>query len=256
MASNPLSNVLRAARGALAVALLAPSLVSMAAEPLGAEMVKPGLYRITGAASGTLLRLGPEGAIVVDSNSLATYRPLMAEIQRIARRADVPVHGLILTAVGPGQAANVASFVDAGVPVVLQRKAYARLAAPRSGADGSTPKPFVTYDIDHVVGVGDVRAEIQHVGHGRTGVDSIVYFRDLRVVAVGELFTHGVPQPDCASGGSYAGWAAAITHLLWVDFDVAVPSRGAPVGKQELMSFKAKLQALAERGSSPCSLGG
>jgi len=90
------------------------------------------------------------------------------------------------------------------------------------------------------------------VGSGRTGADSIVVFRGLRVVAVGDLFTTDAPQPDCASGGSFAGWAAAIDHLLWSDFDIAVPSRGAAVGKSELRAFKATLEALARRaGSSP-----
>ncbi|HEY6133393.1 MAG TPA: hypothetical protein VIW70_05405, partial [Rubrivivax sp.] len=82
------------------------------------------------------------------------------------------------------------------------------------------------------------------------GADSVVLFRDLKVVAVGELFTHGTPEPDCASGGSFAGWAAAITHVLWFDFDVAVPSRGAPVGKRELAALKATLESRAARPGS------
>jgi len=77
-----------------------------------------------------------------------------------------------------------------------------------------------------------------------------VLFRELRVVAVGDLFTAGTPEPDCAAGGSFAGWAAAIDHVMWSDFDVVVPSRGAPVGKRELATLKAKLQALAGRAAS------
>jgi glyoxylase-like metal-dependent hydrolase (beta-lactamase superfamily II) len=97
---------------------------------------------------------------------------------------------------------------------------------------------------------GNVAVEIEHVGRGKTAADSIVVFPDLRVVAVGDLFTAGTPEPDCADGASYAGWAASIAHLLWSEFDVAVPSRGAPVDKRELATFKARLEAIAARDAS------
>jgi hypothetical protein len=129
----------------------------------------------------------------------------------------------------------------------VQRQALAAAEAAAGGKGADQPRPFVTYDADYVVQSGDVQAGVEHVGRGRSGADSIVFFADLRVIAVGDLFTHGTPQPDCASGGSFAGWAAALTHVLFFDFDVAVPSRGAPVGRQALVDFRARLQALAER---------
>lgn len=247
------------ARGALAVALLACVLPAAAADApptargsstaaLSAELIKPGLYRINSGGGGTLLRVGSNGAIVVDSNRPGLYGPLIAQIRSIAK--DVSVGALVPTATGPGQIGNAAHFIDAGVPVIVQQQAQKRVAAvarPRAGSS-----PLVTYGTDYMLRVGNVEAEIEHVGSGRTGVDSVVNFRDLRVVVVGELFTAGTPQPDCASGGSFAGWAAAIAHLLWLDFDIAIASHGAPVGKPELEAFKAKLEALAERaGASP-----
>lgn len=247
------------ARGALTIVLLASALAAAAADAprttpggstttLSAELVKPGLYRIHGGGGGTLLRVGSNGAIVVDSNRAGQYAPLMAQIRGLGK--GVPVGALVLTAAGPGQIGNVAQFIDAGVPVIVQQQAQARVAAvarPRAGS-----LPLVSYGTDYMLRVGNVEAEIEHVGSGRTGVDSVVNFRDLRVLAVGELFTAGTPQPDCASGGSFAGWAAAIAHLLWLDFDIALPSHGAPVGKRELETFKARLETLAESaGASP-----
>lgn len=250
-----------AARGALAAVLLASMFNAVAADalpgsasadmpPSSAELVKPGLYRISGAGGSALLRLSTSGLIVVDSKRAGTYRPLMAEIQRIAKTADLTVRALVLTAAGPEQAGNVAQFVDAGVPVIVQQRALSRLVADIGVSSAAAPRPLITYDTDYLLRVGNVEVEVEHVGSGRTGADSVVFFRDLRVVAVGELFTPGTPEPDCASGGSFAGWAAAIAHLLWFDFDVAVPSRGAPVGKHELAALKATLEAFAERSSS------
>jgi hypothetical protein len=152
---------------------------------------------------------------------------------------------LLLTAAGPEQAGNAEQFAAAGVPVIVQQRALARLVGDARAGTVAVPMPAVTYDNDYVLRDCDV--EIEFVGSGRTGADSVVLFRDLRVLAIGELFTAGTPQPDSASGGSFAGWAAAIDHLMWLDFDVAVPSHGTPVGKRELAAFKAKLEALAQR---------
>ncbi|MES2957009.1 MAG: hypothetical protein V4792_02420 [Pseudomonadota bacterium] len=215
---------------------------------LSAELMKPGLFRINGGGGDTLLRLGTNGVIVVDSNRAGLYGPLMAEIQGIAK--GVPVGALVLTASGPAQSGNVAQFVAAGIPVIVQQRAQPRIAGIAASSASMSTKPFIAYDTDYVLRVGNVEAEVEHVGSGRTGVDSVVLFRDLRVLAVGELFTSATPEPDCASGGSFAGWAAAIAHLLWLDFDVALPSRGAPVGKPELAAFKLTLEALAKRTSS------
>jgi glyoxylase-like metal-dependent hydrolase (beta-lactamase superfamily II) len=247
------------ASGAIAIALLVSVLAAgaghaqlTAAGPgtagLSAELIKPGLYRINGGGGSALLRVGSNGAIAVDSSRAGLYAPLMAQIRGIAK--GVPVGALVLTATGPDQIGNVTQFVDAGVPIIVQQQAQkwvAAVARPRAGSP-----PLVAYGTDYMLRVGNVEAEIEHVGSGRTGVDSVVAFRDLRVLAVGELFTAGTPQPDCASGGSFAGWAAAIAHLLWLDFDIAIPSHGAPVGKPELQAFKVKLETLAERaGASP-----
>jgi len=247
------------ARGALAAVLFAsvftaeaadaPARAASADAPLSVEMIKPGLYRISGADGGTVLRLGAKGLVVVDSSRVGAYRPLIAEIQRIAKTSELPASALVLTGAATDRAGNVAQFVDAGVPVIVQQRALTRVTGG-ARASASATSPFVTYDTDYVLRVGDVEAEVEHVGSGKTGADSVVVFRDLRVVAVGELFTAGTPQPDCASGGSFAGWAAAIDHLLWSDFDVVVPSRGAPVGKRELATFKARLAALAARDAS------
>lgn len=227
-----------------------PSRAASADAALTAEMIKPGLYRIGDAAGGSLLRVNASGLVVVDSGRVGTYRPLMTEIQRIAKTADPAIRALVLTASGAEQAGNVAQFAEAGIPVIVQQRALAALAGNPRAASAPRSTAFVGYENDYVLRVGDPAIEVEHVGRGRTGADSIVVFRDLRVAAVGELFTAGTPEPDCSAGGSFAGWAAAIDHLMWSDFDVAVPSRGAPVGKRELAAFKARLESLAARTAS------
>jgi glyoxylase-like metal-dependent hydrolase (beta-lactamase superfamily II) len=224
---------------------------SAAGPGLKTELVKPGLYRIGGAAGQAVVRVGANGVVVVDPMAPGSNGALLAEIGRIVKTSDAAVRAVILTSGERDRAAEVGELLVAGAPVIVQRQALAQLLGGSTPTGAATPgSSFVTYDHDYQLRLGEVEVEVEHVGRGRTGADSIVVFRGLRVVAVGELFTTEAPRPDCASGGTFAGWAAAIDHLLWSDFDVAVPRRGAPVGKVELTKFKATLEALARRAAS------
>jgi len=258
LAATLLASVLAAAAAdASPPAASAPtSTPAVSADParMNVELVKPGLYRIGGAAGQALVRVGAKGVVVVDPTGSGTYRALMAEIERVAKTPDPSVRALVLTAAERDPAATVGAFIAAGVPVVVQRRALAQLVRDGTTTGAASSRSFISYDTDYQLRLDDVDVEVEHVGSGRTGADSIVVFRGLRVVAVGELVTTDTPPPDCASGGSFAGWAAAIDHLLWSEFDIAVPRRGAAVGKRELMEFKAKLEMLARRvGSSPAA---
>src|SRR4051812_17554217 len=79
--------VLAAALSASAIACPAadaPAPAASADAPaFSAELVKPGLYRIGGGGGTTLLRVSPDGLIVVDSKRAGMVGLLMAEIQRV-----------------------------------------------------------------------------------------------------------------------------------------------------------------------------
>ena len=220
---------------------------SAGAPAAGPQLIKPGLYRMS---SGALLRVGAKGLVVVDVSRIGGYAALMAETRRIAEASGLPLRAAVLTGAEPGRAGIVAQLLDAGVPVIAHRRLAPDLVAEAGASSAEAVKPLVAYDTDYMLRAGDIEVEIEHVGSGRTKADSVVLFRELRVVAVGDLFTAGTPQPDCAGGGSFAGWAAAIAHLTWLHFDVIVPSQGAPVGRGELAAFKEKLEELARRAAA------
>jgi hypothetical protein len=137
------------------------------------------------------------------------------------------------------------------VPLIVQQRALTGShAGALAGAAAASRPRVVADDAEFQQPTGGEVVEVEYVGSGRSGADSTVFFPDLRVMAVGGLYTAGTPVPDCADGGSYAGWSAAIAHLMWAKFDLAVPSEGPPVGKPELLALKAKLDALAERALS------
>src|SRR5262249_26150212 len=70
---------------------------------------------------------------------------------------------------------------------------------------------------------------------------------DLKVVAVGDLFTADAPEPDYSAGGSLVGWGPVIARILKLDFDIVVPGKGPMVSRAELERFKAKMDMLVAR---------
>ena len=181
-------------------------------------------------------------------------RHLMAAIERIAKTSDPSVRAVVVTAAGPQQAGDC--------PRLHRRRrsrrrpaAGARRARPPTERRpaASTSRSFISYDNDYQIRLGEVEVEVEHVGSGRTGADSVVVFRGLRVVAVGELFTTDAPQPDCASGGSFAGWAAAIDHLAVVRFRHrrAESRRGGRQERAHGLQGEGSKRWRGERRSSP-----
>jgi len=77
----------------------------------------------------------------------------------------------------------------------------------------------------------------------------LVHFPDLKVIAVGDLFTADAPAPDYSAGGSLVGWGPVIAQILKLDFDVVVPGNGPMATRAELEAFKTKIDTLVSRAS-------
>ena len=227
-----------------------PGAAVPAAAPLSAELVKTGLYLISGGGSNTLMRLSASGTIVVDGKLPGQYRPLMSQMRRINKLSDLPTRVLIVTDHHPQHSGNVPQFVAAGVAVLVQDHAKSRLPAiPAPAASASrAPGPVVGFDRDYKLRMGGVEVQVFHYGPGHTDNDAVFYFPDLQVIAVGDLLTAEVPVPDVAAGGSLVGWRAALEQVLKLDFEIVVPSTGPLATRADLQAFKARLDTLISVG--------
>jgi len=76
----------------------------------------------------------------------------------------------------------------------------------------------------------------------------VVYFPNLKVVAVGDLFAP-VPNPDFSAGGSLVEWGPVLDQVLKLDFDVVVPGKGPAVTRADLEAFKIKIDTLVSRAT-------
>jgi glyoxylase-like metal-dependent hydrolase (beta-lactamase superfamily II) len=212
-----------------------PAEKNPAAAPLHVKMVKTGLFLISGGGSNSVLRLSANGSIIVDGKTPGSYEALLAEAKKIS---DQPIRILINTNHHPDHTATNAQFLEDGTNIVAQENAAKNLSTP----------PTKTYDRELTIRVGGIEAELLHFGNAHTNGDTVVYFPNLKAVAVGDLFA-AAPDPDYAAGGSLVEWGPVLDQILKLDFDTVVPASGSLVGRAELEAFRLKLGTLISRAT-------
>lgn len=210
------------------------------------SQIKNGLYLITGGGSNTVVRLTGEGPVVVDGKSSGQYAMLSKKIRRVAEQ---PVRMLIATDHQDDRTGNNAQFVAAGVEVIAHENAKRNLIAEHRSGDAAA-LPTSTYRNGFIEQFGSIQVRVMHFGAAHTSGDTVVYFPVLNVVAIGDLY-RATAEPDLGAGGSLAGWSAALGEVLELDFDVAVPSAGPQITRQDLAAFKATIDARIAQGASP-----
>jgi cyclase len=212
-----------------------PPAAALHAEPLHVEMVKTGLFLISGGGSNSVLRLSANGLIIVDGKTPGSYEALLTEAKKIS---DQPIRILINTDRHIDHTATNAAFLEDGTNIVAQQNAAKNLSAP----------PTKTYDREFTIRLGGIEAQLLHFGNAHTNGDTVVYFPNLKTVAVGDLFT-AVPDPDYAAGGSLVEWGPVLDQILKLDFDTVLPASGPSVGRAELELFRVKLGTLISRAA-------
>jgi hypothetical protein len=195
--------------------------------------------------------------VLVDGKLPGTYRALMSQLRRINKISDLPLRAVVFTNHHEIHAGNKAQFLDAGVAVLAHVNALPRLAAmqePPAAASAAPArrKPGAVFGFQHRhdFRMGGVEVQLHDFGPAQTDDDIVVFFPDLRVAAVGELYSVGEPMPDFRNGGTLAGWVRALDQVLKLDVDIVVPSVGSPVGRAELAAFKDRVETLTSRATA------
>jgi glyoxylase-like metal-dependent hydrolase (beta-lactamase superfamily II) len=122
--------------------------------------------------------------------------------------------------------------------------------------------PNITFSDELSVHLGARRVWIKHFGRGHTNGDAVVYFPEHRAIHTGDLFLaragRGDAAPadrprgvniyvDYAQGGSFLEWAETLDGILELDFDTIIPGHGPVSKRDDLVRFRADLEAMRER---------
>ena len=215
--------------------------------------LKPNLYMITGAGANTLVRVTPEGLIVVDTKlaSDENYKRLMEEIASVSK---LPVKYVLNTHHHPDHVGNNQKFIDAGAQVIGLDALKTHMTSDPRTKDIPGP-PTVTFAKDYVLRFGGAVVEAHAFGRGHTGDDTMVYFPDAKVVMVSDQITNATPIVDFANGGSAVEWTQILDGVLKLDFEMAIPGRGEPKTRADVQAYRTNFAALVSRASDAIKSG-
>jgi cyclase len=215
--------------------------------------LKPNLYMITGAGANTLVRVTPNGLIVVDTKlaSDENYKRLTEEIASVSK---LPVKYVLNTHHHPDHVGNNQKFIEAGAQVIgLDALKKHMISDPRTKEIPGIPT--VTFAKDYVLRFGGAVVEAHAFGRGHTGDDTMVYFPDAKVVMVSDQITNATPIVDFANGGSAVEWTQILDGVLELDFEMAIPGRGDPKTRAEVQAYRTNFAALVSRASAAIKSG-
>jgi len=215
--------------------------------------LKPNLYMITGGGANTLIRVTPEGLILVDTKNPGdeNYNRVMEEIQSVSK---LPVKYVLNTQHHPDHVGTNQKFIDAGAQVVALEALKTFM-----GSDPRTKdipgRPTMTFAKDYELKFGGAVVQAHFYGPGHTGDDTMVLFPDLKVVMVSDQITDGTPVVDFANGGSAVGWTKILDAVLKLDWESAIPGRGEPKTKADVQAYRDKFAMLISRAQDAIKAG-
>src|SRR5215475_7985729 len=217
------------------------------------RQLKPNLYMITGGGANTLIRVTPEGLILVDTKNPGdeNYNRVMEEIRSVS---NLPVKYVINTHHHPDHVGTNQKFIDAGAQVIALEALKTHMASDPRTKD-IPGRPTQTFAKDYDLKFGGAVVEAHSYGRGHTGDDTMVYFPDLKVVMVSDQITDGTPIVDFANGGSAVEWTQILDGVLKLDFESAIPGRGEPKSRDEVQAFRTRFATLLTRAQEAIKAG-
>jgi glyoxylase-like metal-dependent hydrolase (beta-lactamase superfamily II) len=217
------------------------------------RQLKPELYMITGGGANTLIRVTPEGLIVVDTKNPGdeNYNRVMEEIRSVS---NLPVKYVLNTHHHPDHVGTNQKFIDAGATVIALDALKTRMASDPRTKD-IPGLPTQTFAKDYVLKFGGAVVEAHSFGRGHTGDDTMVYFPDLKVVMVSDQITDATPIVDFANGGSAVEWTQILDGVLKLDFEMAIPGRGEPKTRADIQAYRTKFATVISRASDAIKAG-
>jgi glyoxylase-like metal-dependent hydrolase (beta-lactamase superfamily II) len=214
--------------------------------PVVIKPVKPGLYMIVGNGGNSTLRVGDDGAILVDTKNPGDmlYNDLVRAISSVT---PLPVKDVVITHVHQDHAGNTGRFEAAGTPVIANDKEKA-LIQSYALAPGQvrSAEPTITFTTRYTVKIKGATAEAYHFNPAHTGGDTIVYFPDLKVVSSGDEVSAN-PNVDYPNGGSMLGWQKNLAEIDKFDFDTLIPGHGdTPMTRAQFEDYRHKVDTVID----------
>jgi glyoxylase-like metal-dependent hydrolase (beta-lactamase superfamily II) len=209
-------------------------------------------YMLEGAGGNVTIAVGTDGIIMVDAQFAPMHDKLKAAIAKVT---DKPVKYLINTHYHGDHTGGNAAFAKDGATIVGQTNLKDALANPLAGPNGQAPAasppealPKQVYTDKMTVSTGGRTAQLTHIAAAHTNTDTVVYFPDANVLAVGD--TGGNHRyPNMAIGGSISGMIAGVETYLKIGNAQTkiVPGHGPLSTKADFQEYHDMLVKMRDR---------
>jgi glyoxylase-like metal-dependent hydrolase (beta-lactamase superfamily II) len=217
-----------------------PRLVKLADDVYAYEDLNGSLTSNLAFTTNSLIVVTTDGVVVADGQgSVAKTRRL---VERIRTLTPQPIKYVINTHQHGDHTGSNVQFIKTA-EIIAQRNARANMVRSKQA---DTPAR-VTFGDETAVYLGGTEVQAHYYGRGHTNGDAVVYFPDLRVVHMGDLFTAAFPYIDYENGGSLVEWIKTIDAALKLDFDVAIPGHGPVMNKADLEAYRNKIEIVRQR---------
>ena len=210
-----------------------------------AEKLADGVAVLFGAGGNIGVSYGPDGTVLIDDQ----FAPLTPKIQAaIAELGASEVKYLINTHWHGDHSGGNENFGKAGALIMAHDHVRERMLGIQKtgrGNDPASPKealPTVTYHDGIKLHLNGDEVHVQHMKHGHTDGDSIIFWKKANVLHMGDLYFNKVTLPfiDLNSGGNARGvLAAAEKALAMADENTQIiPGHGPMATKADLMAYR------------------
>ena len=227
----------------LGCALAQPAHAQFGTEPAKLSLIKlqDGLYVIHNelVPGNTTALVTSEGVLLVDDKFEIDHDNIVAMLKTVTSQ---PVKYVINTHHHADHSGGNAKLQATGTLAIASAQARAHMVEGKQ-----TGVPDITVQPRGSLYLGGKTVEIYWLGRSHTDGDVVVLFPQYRVLAAGDMYTHGEGLPeliDYAGGGSAKEWPATVDNVLKLDFDTVVPGHGDVSKKADLAKYRDSAQRL------------
>ena len=220
----------------------APDYNSASVQPI--MQIGPDLYFVPGGGANAVIRVTPEGLILVDTKNPdpEISAALVAQIRSVS---TLPVRYVLSTHHHPDHVGNNQTFIDQGATVIGFEGMQALWAS-----DGRTREipgqPTETFASDYTLNFGGAEVQAHFYGASHTGGDTMVYFPDDGLVMVSDTLPYARPTPGI-NGTNALQVPGLLDSILALDFDSAIAGRGPVIARADVEAYKDKWDTLFAR---------
>lgn len=198
------------------------------------QEIANGIYMISGSGGNIGVSAGEDGILLIDDQ----FAPLSHKIKKaLVDLSPNPVKYVVNTHAHADHVGGNENFGKTAT-IFAHHEVFYRLSK-----DKELPKqalPVVTYAEGIRFHFNDITLDVQHLADGHTDGDSVVWFRESKVLHMGDLFFNGMfPFIDTQRGGTLDGYIKNVKRIYeQVNEDTQIIPGHGPLGeKSDLEQF-------------------